>query len=498
MHEFVRSAHSPRGNRMEQYLSGLHRDVTVDDSQILASLALADLADYISVVYDESFSLIRYAEHLAVSTADFSQAAAGLSSPVLNDFYKPLLQEKLRPFLGGRALFCISIPFPGTFEAALFTAKEIRVQFGNKAIVSFGGGYVNTELRTVKEARLFDFCDILSYDKGYGSYVDFFENDCALNGKQLYKIKYRFNGLVIEPLHHSERLEMREKSYIKKIIPDFSGIDFDLYPRLADDTNPMHRIWNDGAWLKAYMAYGCYWHRCAFCDTSLAVRIHLNDEFLALAVRIEPERDGIIGAPVDAHRFDDAGPAAFDEAVMEVEAVAAVAFLRSVRGKARADGAAGAAVRRVSTAQELVVAIVVFKRIDNVCRERDLGHVVEDAQAVDCFAIEQEVDIADRLADFCEKVAGDGGGKCTVGRLRGGIGRAGAQAHVKPDVERAEHVDGFVGDVVAQEGAAGGASGVGFDLAVVARVDFADQTAFGEGILDDGARHVCIRPLRRE
>ena len=31
----------------------------------------------------------------------------------------------------------------------------------------------------------------------------------------------------------------------------------------------MHRIWNDGAWIKAYMAYGCYWHRCAFCDTSL-------------------------------------------------------------------------------------------------------------------------------------------------------------------------------------------------------------------------------------
>ena len=106
---------------------------------------------------------------------------------------------------------------------------------------------------------------------------------------------------------------------------------------------------------------------------------------------------------------------------MEVEAVAAVAFLRSVRGKARADGAAGAAVRRVSTAQELVVAIVVFKRIDNVCRERDLGHVVEDAQAVDRFAIEQEVDIADRLADFFEEVAGDGGGKGTVGRLRSSL-----------------------------------------------------------------------------
>ena len=31
----------------------------------------------------------------------------------------------------------------------------------------------------------------------------------------------------------------------------------------------MHRIWSDGSWLKAYLAHGCYWHGCTFCDTSL-------------------------------------------------------------------------------------------------------------------------------------------------------------------------------------------------------------------------------------
>lgn len=269
VHEFVRSAHAPRGNRMEQYLAALGRDVTADDSRILASLALADIADYISVVYDSGFSLVRYAEHLAVSTADFSQAEKGLDSPVLNDFYKPLLEEMLRPFSSKKTLFCITIPFPGTFEAALFTAREIRRLFGETAFISFGGGYVNTELRNTTETRLFDFCDVLSYDKGYGSYIDLFENDFSLDGRQFYKLKYRHNGSVIEPLLRSERLENREKMLVKKLIPDFSGIDFSLYPQLADGTNPMHRIWNDGTWLKAYMAYGCYWHRCAFCDTSL-------------------------------------------------------------------------------------------------------------------------------------------------------------------------------------------------------------------------------------
>lgn len=307
VHEFVRSAYAPRGSRMEQYLSEIGRDVTADDSRILASRALADIADYISVVYDDGFSLVRYAEHLAVSTADFSQAEQGLDSPVLNDFYKPLLAEKLRPFFGEKMLFCITIPFPGTFEAALFTAREIRRLFGDNALISFGGGYVNTELRTTTETRLFDFCDVLSYDKGYGSYIDLFENNFSLDGRQFYKLKYRHNGSIVEPLHRSERLEKREKNFVKTLIPDFSGIDFNIYPRLADGINPMHRIWNDGAWLKAYMAYGCYWHRCAFCDTSLD---YVNGYCCTDVARLydglyaQAEKSGIYGI----HFVDEACP----------------------------------------------------------------------------------------------------------------------------------------------------------------------------------------------
>ena len=31
----------------------------------------------------------------------------------------------------------------------------------------------------------------------------------------------------------------------------------------------MHRLWNEGRWLKLTAAHGCYWKRCTFCDTSL-------------------------------------------------------------------------------------------------------------------------------------------------------------------------------------------------------------------------------------
>ena len=58
-------------------------------------------------------------------------------------------------------------------------------------------------------------------------------------------------------------------SQFQKTVPDYSDIDFSRYPRVCDDKNPMHRLWNDGTWIKAYLAHGCYWHKCAFCDTSL-------------------------------------------------------------------------------------------------------------------------------------------------------------------------------------------------------------------------------------
>ena len=94
-HEFVRSAHVPRGNRMEQYLSGLNRDVGVDDCQILSSLALADISDYITMVYDGNFALIRYAESLASSTSRFEDVEKELNSPVLEDFVKSLVLSEI-------------------------------------------------------------------------------------------------------------------------------------------------------------------------------------------------------------------------------------------------------------------------------------------------------------------------------------------------------------------------------------------------------------------
>lgn len=331
-HEFIRSAHVPRGMRVENFLSNLNRDVSTDDAQILSSLALADLADYITLVYDQNFALIRYAEHLATSTAEFSETIEGLKVPSLNDFYKPLLLEKIASYKNEPTLYCISVPFPGCFESALFSADLIRKECGDNAIIIFGGGYVNTELREISEKGIFDYCHILSYDKGYGSYIRLFdefinaacgiedEKQCfnlkeafenIFDSRRFYNFSYLKNGSVIIPLEKENEeykvLYKKEHEYIRKITPDYSHIDFTKYPRLADDTNPMHRIWNDGAWLKAYIAHGCYWHRCAFCDTTLDyVKDYCLTDINSLydSLCVQAEKTGVHGI----HFVDEACP----------------------------------------------------------------------------------------------------------------------------------------------------------------------------------------------
>ena len=286
-HEFVASPAVPRGQRMENFLAGLEALPSVDDAVILASLALADLADFIGAFFDSSFELVRYGESLATSHKGFQAVEEGLAAPVLQDFYGPivhqLLQEYGRLEENQRLLLCVSCPFPGTLAAALFTCKKFKETLGNKVFVALGGGYVNTELRQVREPALAGYLDALSYDRGYGSYWDFFSHLEALEGADtadgfpgeiknysIYKMKFFGEDVALDQGFSAKpEVVAVEDGFTASLAPDYSDIDFSQYPRLADSTNPMHRLWSDGSWLKAYLAHGCYWHQCAFCDTSL-------------------------------------------------------------------------------------------------------------------------------------------------------------------------------------------------------------------------------------
>ena len=270
-HQFFNSPFAPRGARMENYLAGLEREPTVDDVRFLCTFALADISDYITAAFDPQFSLVRYAEALEVDTRTFSDFEKQIDSPVMEHFYKPVL-EKMTSEQNRRdekTLVCISIPFAGTFLPALYTARFFKQTFGDSVFVCIGGGFVNTELREACDPALAKYVDAISYDRGYGSYKALRSAGTAT----LYKMRlFKKDGdrvEVIEPVWQDAEYEKYENQMTTKIIPDYSDIDFSEYPRMCDDRNAMHRIWTDGTWIKAYLAHGCYWHKCAFCDTSL-------------------------------------------------------------------------------------------------------------------------------------------------------------------------------------------------------------------------------------
>lgn len=280
-HQFLYSPFAPRGSRMEKYLSELEHEPTVDDVRFLCTFALADLSDYITFAFDPQFSLVRYAEALTVDTRSFSDFEKQIDSPVMEYFYKPLLEkcfchDEIVSASGDKLLLCISIPFAGTFLPALYTARYIKQKFGDSVFICIGGGFVNTELREAKDLALTKYIDAISYDRGYGSYKALMNKvvePVETTTTPMYKMrlfKKSAGGVeVIEPLWQDADYEKYENQMTAKIVPDYSDIDFSEYPRMCDDANAMHRIWTDGTWIKAYLAHGCYWHRCAFCDTSL-------------------------------------------------------------------------------------------------------------------------------------------------------------------------------------------------------------------------------------
>ncbi|GHV94373.1 radical SAM protein [Spirochaetia bacterium] len=292
----------PGGPRFDDCLAtlrdakgGASGDASADDAPLLASKLLADIADFITAVLDPGFSLIRYVPSPSASLSagfhDFSVVQAGLDSYILNNFYRPLLEEEWKnladaPRLnhtGGKTplIIGVTIPFPGCLAGALVCAQSAKAFFGNRVTTVAGGGYVNTELRFIEEENFFDYFDYLSFDRGYGSWDAILKKEAsktkaAKEEVPLYKTMYRSGGLIIRDraIATGSKADTGRGTHIddeavQSVFPDYSGVDFSRYIRPVDNANPMHRLWSDGRWLKAYAAHGCYWHNCAFCDVSL-------------------------------------------------------------------------------------------------------------------------------------------------------------------------------------------------------------------------------------
>lgn len=237
-----------------------------DNAKHLATLFLEDVSDFIVECVDENFGFSRYAERLGKSANSFDEIYDQLQTDPshIDELATAILHKRLvehQPIM-----VCMSVPFPGNLFSAFRGAQYIKEHFP-KIKVCMGGGFPNTELRSLTEARVFEFFDFITLDDG------------ELPIERLYKH-------IVNPLENPELKRtyclssVGEVKYINNCTafdykqnqvgtPDYSDLPLQNYISVIEIANPMHSLWSDGRWNKLTMAHGCYWGKCTFCDISL-------------------------------------------------------------------------------------------------------------------------------------------------------------------------------------------------------------------------------------
>ena len=236
-----------------------------DRARHLATLYLNDLSDVLRDAVDDRFEFVRYAESLASSQPTFTPLADALvAKPTLMDLHlQELTHQAIERHQPGLVL--LSVPFPGAMYAALRIAQAIKGNFPEIKI-ALGGGYVNTELRELSDARIFDYVDFITLDSGERPLLALLEH---LAGK-------RSDERLVRTFIRNTSKQVQYRNWQEPDVPfeevgtaTWDGLPLDSYLSLLDMLNPMHRLWSDGRWNKLTVAHGCYWKKCSFCDVSL-------------------------------------------------------------------------------------------------------------------------------------------------------------------------------------------------------------------------------------
>ena len=236
-----------------------------DRARHLATLYLNDLSDVLRDAVDDRFEFVRYAESLASSQPTFKPLSDALQAkPTLMDLHLQELASKAIERHQPNVVL-LSVPFPGAMYAALRIAQVIKKSYPEIKI-ALGGGYVNTELRELSDARIFDYVDFITLDSGERPLLALLEH---IGGKRsterLVRTFIRNSSNQVQYLNWQEL----DVPFEEVGTATWDGLPLDSYLSLLDMLNPMHRLWSDGRWNKLTVAHGCYWKKCSFCDVSL-------------------------------------------------------------------------------------------------------------------------------------------------------------------------------------------------------------------------------------
>lgn len=236
-----------------------------DRAKYLATMYLEDLSDLIKECVDLHFGFSRYAERLGRSANTFDELYDVLQGAPTHTDMVLLGLLKWHLEICTPKLVALSVPFPGNLYSAFRCAQYIRNNYPDVR-VAMGGGFANTELRSLTDERVFEYFHFVTLDDGEAPI------------EQL--VKYIGGEARVDELKRTYLIEEGKLRFINNLscsdyrqgqvgTPDYSDLPLHKYISAIEVANPMHSLWSDGRWNKLTMAHGCYWGKCTFCDTSL-------------------------------------------------------------------------------------------------------------------------------------------------------------------------------------------------------------------------------------
>ncbi|AWO00214.1 radical SAM protein [Chitinophaga alhagiae] len=236
-----------------------------DKAKHLATMYLEDLSDLVQECVDEHFGFSRYAEKLARSANSFDELYTALQQEYtfVDELMVRLLKARMAEVQP--KLVAISVPFPGNLYASLRCGQWIKQHYP-QVKVAMGGGFANTELRSLADARVFEFYDFITLDDGEAPIESLVEH---IEGRKTTAELKRTFTLVNNEVTYINNKACTDYKQGEVGTPDYSDFLLDRYISAIEVVNPMHRMWSDGRWNKLTMAHGCYWGKCTFCDISL-------------------------------------------------------------------------------------------------------------------------------------------------------------------------------------------------------------------------------------
>ncbi len=109
-----------------------------------------------------------------------------------------------------------------------------------------GGGFANTELRSISDSRVFEFFDYICLDDGEAPIEELIKSfDETIIENRVYKRTFMLEkGKVV----YKNNSTLHDYKLSETGTPDYSDLFLEAYISVIETINPMHKLWSDGRW----------------------------------------------------------------------------------------------------------------------------------------------------------------------------------------------------------------------------------------------------------